>query len=80
MVTRWIGFSEVSSSLPIGKEPPGIDTISGIGGGVIGGTASIPEELSLGASTGARAGAGTVVGGLAVDDRSVCCLSASVGA
>jgi hypothetical protein len=66
IVTRWIGFSERSSSLPMANVPPGTDTISGISCGVIGATAGVRDELSLGTSTGTRAGAGTVDGVSAV--------------
>jgi hypothetical protein len=58
IVTRWIGFSEGSSSLPIANVPPGIDTISGISWDAIGAAAGVGDALSLGASTGALAGAG----------------------
>ena len=59
IVTRWIGFSERSSSLPIANVPPGIDTISGISCAVIGAIAGVGDELSLGLSSGTCAGAGT---------------------
>src|SRR6516165_10456199 len=59
IVTRCIGFSEGSSSLPIANVPPGIDTISGINCASIGAIALIADELSLGLSSGTCAGAGT---------------------
>src|SRR5580704_12682776 len=93
IVTRWIGFSEGSSSLPIENDPPGIDTISGVSCVAIGAIAGVGDELSLGVSPGvcagagaeefslgisAGAGAGKGCGGLAL--KSGCCVPASVGA
>ena len=57
IVTRWIGFSEGSSSLPIANVPPGIETISGISWAAIGAVAGVGDELSLGLSSGTFAGA-----------------------
>src|SRR6516164_4176825 len=94
IVTRCIGFSEGSSSLPIANVPPGIDTISGISCASIGAFACVGETLSLGASTGALAGAGVErpslvgppgagsgCGVLAVTPGvpGVCCVPAGVG-
>ena len=59
IVTRWIGFSEGSSSLPIANVPPGIDTISGSSCAAIGAIAGVGDELSLGVSSGTCAGADT---------------------
>src|ERR1700739_3857671 len=59
IVTRCIGFSEGSSSLPIANVPPGIDTISGISCASIGAIAGVGDELSLGLPSGTCAGAGT---------------------
>ena len=47
IVTRWIGFSDGSSSLPIENVPAGIETISGISCAAIGAVAGAADELSL---------------------------------
>jgi hypothetical protein len=62
IVTRWTGFSEGSSSLPIANVPPGIDTISGISGSCaeIGAVAGAGDVLSLVLSS---APIGAVAGG-----------------
>ena len=57
IVTRCIGFSEGSSSLPIANVPPGIDTIAGISCASIEAIAGVGDELGL--SSGTCAGAGT---------------------
>ena len=59
IVTRCIGFSEGSSSLPIANVPPGIETISGISCAAIGAVTGVGDELSLGLSSGTCAGADT---------------------
>src|SRR6516164_2950648 len=59
IVTRWIGFSEGSSPLPMENVPPGIGTISGISWAVVGAVAGAGDALSLALTCGACAGADT---------------------
>src|SRR5262249_31055830 len=56
IVTRWIGFSEGSSSPPIANVPAGIDTISGTGCAAIGAIAAAADELPFDLSSGTCAG------------------------
>src|SRR6516165_2625373 len=61
-VTRWIGFSEGSSPLPMENVPPGIETISGISWAVVGAVAGAGDAPSLALSCGLAFSCGACAG------------------